>query len=80
MVTRCLLLAISAAALSLHAQDLKVCGSVPLYEPCEIEFEMTEAEAAQHPNPYLTAEVRAEFRSPIQRFLPPLDRTGVMLR
>jgi len=61
---RTLLLAITLAVLGLPAQELKVCGSVPLYEPCEIEFEMTEAEAAQHPNPYLTAEVRAEFRSP----------------
>ena len=28
---------------------------------------MTEAEAAQHPNPYLTVQLHAEFRSPRHR-------------
>lgn len=46
------------------AGQLKVCESVPLYEPCEISFEISEAEAAQHPNPYVSVELRAEFRSP----------------
>ena len=46
------------------AQAFDACQSVPVYEPCEIEFEMTEAEAGEHPNPYLSVELRAEFRSP----------------
>ena len=46
------------------AQAFDVCRSVPVYEPCEIEFEMTEAEVGEHPNPYMSVELRAEFRSP----------------
>lgn len=56
------------AALSFAAaaagQQIEVCPPVPLYEPCEIAFEMTEAEAAAHPNPYADVTLRAEFRSP----------------
>jgi len=40
------------------------CASTPVYQPCEIGFELTEQEAARHPNPYLTVELRAEFRAP----------------
>jgi hypothetical protein len=40
------------------------CTSVSVYEPCDIEFDLTPQEASQHPNPYLTIEVRAEFRGP----------------
>jgi hypothetical protein len=40
------------------------CASTPVYEPCDIEFELNEAEAAQHPNPYVSVELRAEFRAP----------------
>ena len=40
------------------------CRSTPVYLPCEIEYELTEQEAAQHPNPYLSVELRAEFRAP----------------
>ena len=37
---------------------------MPVYEPCEIAFEMTAAEAAEHTNPYVSVTLRAEFRSP----------------
>src|SRR5712692_9810065 len=40
------------------------CKSAGVYEPCDIEFELSEQEAAQHPNPYLSVELRAEFRAP----------------
>ncbi|MEX2261616.1 MAG: DUF5060 domain-containing protein [Bryobacteraceae bacterium] len=53
------------AGLPLSAQ--KVCEAVPVYSPCEVEFELTEAEAARHPNPYATVEIRAEIRSPRHR-------------
>src|SRR5690606_29450316 len=53
-----------AAASPAAAAELQVCGSAALYEPCEISFEMDEAEAAKHPNPYVSVEIRAEFRSP----------------
>ena len=44
--------------------EVSVCQSTPLYEPCELAFEMTDAEAERHPNPYDSVELRAEFRSP----------------
>ena len=40
------------------------CRSTPVYEPCDIVLEMSQAESAKHPNPYLTVELRAEFRAP----------------
>ncbi len=43
------------------------CASTPTYTPCDLVYEMTEAEAAQHPNPYLTVQLHAEFRSPRHR-------------
>ena len=45
-------------------QTIKPCGSAPLYETCEIEIEISEAAAETHPNPYMTVDLRAEFRSP----------------
>jgi len=43
---------------------VRICDSAPLYEPCEIALRMTDAEAAEHANPYVSVELRAEFRSP----------------
>ena len=54
-------LALAAAA---PAQDYETCTSVPVYEPCEIRLELSTAEAAEHPNPYSSITLRAEFRSP----------------
>ncbi len=54
-----ILLFLSASALAQTP-----CRSTPVYEPCDIEMDMNAAEMAQHPNPYLTAELRAEFRAP----------------
>ena len=45
-------------------QTIKSCGSAPLYETCEIEIEISQAAAEAHPNPYMSVELRAEFRSP----------------
>lgn len=45
-----------------YSQD--ICPPTPVYEPCEITVEMTEAEANEHPEPYVSVELRAEFRSP----------------
>ncbi len=44
--------------------EVSICSSTPLYEPCELSLEMTDAEAERHSNPYETVELRAEFRSP----------------
>lgn len=49
----------------LWAQD--TCPATPAFSPCELSFEMTEAEAAQNPNPFLTVTMHAEFRSPRHR-------------
>ena len=58
-----ILLALALAS-GAQAQELVACESVPVYDPCEIRIEIPEADAAQHPNPYLTVTIRAEFRSP----------------
>src|SRR5579864_3421062 len=64
------MVALLLSALWLDAQT--VCGPTPAYSPCEIVFEMTQAESEAHPNPYKTVELRAEFRSPRHRtFLMP---------
>jgi hypothetical protein len=66
-----LLLALVAAVPGLFAQA-PPCPSAPIYTPCEIAFELNDAEAAAHPNPYLSVEIRGEFRSPRHRtFLMP---------
>src|SRR5712692_5429321 len=43
------------------------CPATPLYSPCDIVFELNDAEAAAHPNPYVTVDIRIEFRSPRHR-------------
>jgi hypothetical protein len=56
--------------ISLDAQT--VCGSTPAFSPCEVVFELSQADFAAHPNPYKTVELHAEFRSPRHRtFLLP---------
>jgi hypothetical protein len=55
---------------ALHAQT--ICNPTPAFSPCEVVFELSEAEFAVHPNPYKTVEIHAEFRSPRHRtFLLP---------
>lgn len=41
-----------------------VCAATPAYSPCEIIFELSAADQKQHPNPFVTVDLRAEFRSP----------------
>ena len=55
--------ALLAAAPGL-AQEISGCGSVPVYDPCEIRIELSQADAAEHSNPYASVTLRAEFRSP----------------
>jgi hypothetical protein len=55
------------AGLALCAAPLfaqRPCESVAVFSPCELVLELSEAEARQHPNPYLTVSAHAEFRSP----------------
>ncbi|MEZ5356936.1 MAG: DUF5060 domain-containing protein [Bryobacteraceae bacterium] len=55
-MARCALLVLAAAAL--FAAD------TPIYTPIDVVLEMTPEEASAHPNPYLTVQLHAEFRSP----------------
>ena len=47
---------------ALHAQA--PCNNTPAYSPCDFVFELSDKDAAAHPNPYVTVDVRAEFRGP----------------
>jgi len=58
------LAALALAAPALHAQAS--CNNTQAYTPCEMVFELNEQEAAAHPNPYATVDLRVEFRSPQQ--------------
>lgn len=58
-------LAIALSACAVFAQE--PCPSTPLYARCEIVFELNDAEQKAHPNPYLTVDIQAEFRSPRHR-------------
>ena len=46
-----------------------VCPPTPTYTPCEIVFELSEQDAATHPNPYSSVTLDVEFRSPRFRTL-----------
>src|ERR1051325_5496053 len=54
-----------AATGALFAQT--TCPATAIYSPCDIVFELNDAEAAGHPNPYVSVDLRAEFRSPRHR-------------
>ncbi|HLK70147.1 MAG TPA: DUF5060 domain-containing protein [Bryobacteraceae bacterium] len=45
------------------------CSNTPAYAPCELVLELSEKDAAAHPNPYVTIDVKVEFRSPRNRTL-----------
>ena len=51
-------------AATLRAQDASPCNNTPAYSTCELVFELSEAAAARHPEPYKTVDLKAEFRSP----------------
>lgn len=53
------------SAVPLMAQE--VCQPTPIYTPCDIVMELNDQEAAAHPNPFLTVDLRAEIRSPRSR-------------
>jgi len=55
------------AMLAPAAAAQTVCGPTPAYSPCEVVFELNDAEAAAHPEPYVTVNLEAEFRSPRYR-------------
>src|SRR5260370_11279406 len=51
-----------ASAAPVAGQTL--CPPTPAYSVCEVVVELNDQEAAAHPNPYLTVQLHAEFRSP----------------
>jgi len=58
--------------LCVRALAQEPCQGALAYSPCDLPFELSGDQAAAHPNPYLTVELRAEFRSPRYRtFLMP---------
>ena len=42
------------------------CAGTPSYSACEMVFELGDADASKHPNPYATVELSVNFRSPRQ--------------
>jgi hypothetical protein len=53
------------------------CNNTPAYSPCEITFELTDADAASHPDSYASVTLQAEFRSPRHRtFVAPAFADG----
>ncbi len=65
MGLRCLPFLFACAISTLRAQT--VCPATAVYSPCDIVFELNDAEAAAHPNPYVSVDLHAEFRSPKHR-------------
>ena len=48
------------------------CTNTPAYSPCEFVFDLSDADAASHPTPYVNVDLKAEFRSPhFRTFLQP---------
>lgn len=45
----------------------QTCDNTPAYSPCDLVFELNDADAARHPEPYKSVELKAEFRSPRHR-------------
>jgi Domain of unknown function (DUF5060)/Protein of unknown function (DUF4038) len=62
-----LILRLLALAELASAQTSTTCNNTPAYSPCELVFELSDRDAAAHPNPYATVELRAEVRSPRNR-------------
>jgi len=62
-----LLGAVSLAAQDQPAAAAQPCQNTPAYSTCEIVFELSAQDAAAHPNPYLSVELKAQFRSPRHR-------------
>ncbi len=54
-----------AAVIPTFAQP--ACANTPAYSPCEMVFDLPEQDAAAHPDPYVSVDLKAEFRSPRHR-------------
>src|SRR3954465_2411842 len=54
-------------ALAGAAYGQQPCATTPNFTPCDLTFEMNDAESTAHPNPYVTVQIQGEFRSPRQK-------------
>ncbi|HET8547820.1 MAG TPA: DUF5060 domain-containing protein [Bryobacteraceae bacterium] len=57
----------AALAFATAAAAQTACPPTPVYGRCELTFELSADELKSHPNPYLTVQLHAEFRSPKHR-------------
>jgi Domain of unknown function (DUF5060)/Protein of unknown function (DUF4038) len=61
---------LALASLAIRAQtpapSASPCSGIPSYSTCELVFELSDADAAKHSNPYATVELSVNFRSPRQ--------------
>lgn len=55
------------AGLLLAATTWAACPPTQIFQPCDVVLELNDAESQQHPNPYRTVSVMAEFKSPRAR-------------
>ena len=69
---------------ALPALAQSTCEGTPAYTPCEMSFELSPADRSAHPNPYVSAELHIEFRSPhFRTYLMPAywdGRTKLIVR
>jgi hypothetical protein len=61
-----LLIAVLLLGATAAAQELE-CSTVKVFEPCDFVFELQPGELAQHPAPFRTVDIRAEFNTPHHR-------------
>ncbi|HYO79789.1 MAG TPA: DUF5060 domain-containing protein, partial [Bryobacteraceae bacterium] len=68
---------VGALAVMTAAAQAPTCPPVPAFGRCELVFELNQDERTLHPNPYVTVQMQAEFRSPRHRtFLLPAFPDG----
>ncbi|MGH7247992.1 MAG: DUF5060 domain-containing protein, partial [Pseudomonadota bacterium] len=56
--------ALAVVLLCLRVTAQPTCPPTPVWSTCDAVFDLTDAEMAQHSNPYLTVDLHVEFRSP----------------
>jgi hypothetical protein len=61
MMSRAVLL---AGLLAAYVAAQTPCPTMPTYTPCDMTFDLNDAEASAHSNPIATVDVHIEFRSP----------------
>jgi hypothetical protein len=54
----------AALLFSFVCRAQSVCPPTPAFSPCEIVFDLSQADFTAHPNPYQSVDLKVEFRSP----------------